>query len=178
MSGLALIMKELGFNVQGSDISNNKNIERLNKSGIKVCIGHNQKNLKKATLVVMSSAIKKNNPELLAAKKKSIPILSRADMLAELMRNKHSIAVAGSHGKTTTTSIVGSVLHSCKKDPTIVNGGIINAFSSIDNPLQSGVAHCPTDKIFPLLFILANLRCAPPISHPIKLDIFIFLLKF
>ena len=78
--------------------------------------------------VVYSSAIKKNNPEILAAKKKSIPVVTRADMLAELMRNKHSIAVAGSHGKTTTTSLVGSILQECKKDPTIVNGGIINAF--------------------------------------------------
>ena len=85
--------------------------------------------LNNANAIVYSSAIKKNNPEILAAKKKLIPIVSRADMLAELMRNKHSIAVAGSHGKTTTTSLVGSILQGCKIDPTIVNGGIINAYS-------------------------------------------------
>ena len=93
-------------------------------------MNHKKKNIINTNAIVYSSAINKNNPEILAAKKKSIPIVSRADMLAELMRNKHSIAIAGSHGKTTTTSLVGSILQGCKKDPTIVNGGIINAFSS------------------------------------------------
>ena len=129
MSGIAELMLDLGYKVQGSDIDLNQNIKRLSKKNINIFLKHNSKNVQDVNAVVFSSAIKKNNPELLAAKKKSIPILSRADMLAELMRNKHSIAVAGSHGKTTTTSIVGSILHSCKKDPTIINGGIINAFS-------------------------------------------------
>ena len=93
-----------------------------------IFLNHKAKNINNVSAVVYSSAIKKNNPEILAAKKKSIPLVTRADMLAELMRNKHSIAVAGSHGKTTTTSLVGSILQECKKDPTIVNGGIINAF--------------------------------------------------
>ena len=130
MSGIAELMFNLGYKVQGSDLNLNQNIKRLLKKNIKIFFKHNSKNIIGVKAVVFSSAIKKNNVELQAAKKKSIPIVSRADMLAELMRNKRAIAIAGSHGKTTTTSIVGSILHYCKKDPTIVNGGIINAFSS------------------------------------------------
>ena len=130
MSGIAELMLNLGYKIQGSDLYINNNIKRLQKKDIKIFFNHKAKNVINSNAVVYSSAIKKNNPEILAAKKKSIPIVSRADMLAELMRNKHSIAVAGSHGKTTTTSLVGSVLQECKIDPTIVNGGIINAFSS------------------------------------------------
>jgi UDP-N-acetylmuramate--alanine ligase len=130
MSGIAELMLNLGYKIQGSDLYINNNIKRLQKKDIKIFLNHKVKNVINSNVVVYSSAIKKNNPEILAAKKKSIPIVSRADMLAELMRNKHSIAVAGSHGKTTTTSLVGSVLQECKIDPTIVNGGIINAFSS------------------------------------------------
>ena len=130
MSGIAELMLNLGYKIQGSDLYINNNIKRLQRQDIKIFLNHKVKNVINSNVVVYSSAIKKNNPEILAAKKKSIPIVSRADMLAELMRNKHSIAVAGSHGKTTTTSLVGSVLQECKIDPTIVNGGIINAFSS------------------------------------------------
>ena len=130
MSGIAELMLNLGYKIQGSDLSINNNIIRLKRKKIKIYLNHKTKNINNANVVVYSSAIKKSNPEILAAKKKLIPIVSRADMLAELMRNKHSIVVAGSHGKTTTTSLVGSVLHECKMDPTIVNGGIINAFSS------------------------------------------------
>tara|TARA_B100000315_G_C14564445_1_gene582198 strand:- start:901 stop:2307 length:1407 start_codon:yes stop_codon:yes gene_type:complete len=130
MSGIAELMLNLGYKVQGSDLSTNNNIKKLQRRNIKIFLKHKEKNVKDVNAVVYSSAIKKNNPEILAAKKKSIPIVTRADMLAELMRDKHSIAVAGSHGKTTTTSLVGSILQECKKDPTIVNGGIINAFSS------------------------------------------------
>ena len=130
MSGIAELMIKLGYVVQGSDISNNLSIEKLIKNKIRVFFKHESKNIKNANVVVYSSAIKKNNPELIAAKKKSIPIVSRADMLAELMRTKQSIAIAGSHGKTTTTSLVGTMLQDCNMDPTIVNGGIINSFSS------------------------------------------------
>ena len=130
MSGIAELMSDLGYKIQGSDLFTNNNIKRLQKKNIKIFLNHKKKNIINTNAIVYSSAINKNNPEILAAKKKSIPIVSRADMLAELMRNKHSIAIAGSHGKTTTTSLVGSILQGCKKDPTIVNGGIINAFSS------------------------------------------------
>jgi len=129
MSGIAELMLDLGYGIQGSDISINKNIQRLRKKGIKFFIGHNKKNIKNITAAVFSSAIKKNNPELLECKKLAIPLLSRADMLAELMKSKKSIAIAGSHGKTTTTSLVGSILDYANFDPTIVNGGVINSYS-------------------------------------------------
>ena len=137
MSGIAELMLNLGYKIQGSDLIKNNNIKRLQKKNIKIFFKHKEKNINNVHAIVYSSAIKKNNPEILAAKKKSIPIVSRADMLAELMRDKHSIVVAGSHGKTTTTSLVGTILQACKKDPTIVNGGIINAFSS-NNRFGSG----------------------------------------
>jgi UDP-N-acetylmuramate--alanine ligase len=130
MSGIAELMLNLGYKIQGSDVSKNNNVERLQKKNIKVFLNHKSSNINNASVVVYSSAIKKNNPEIIAAKKKLIPIVIRADMLGELMRSKHSIAIAGSHGKTTTTSLVGSVLQGGKIDPTIINGGIINAFSS------------------------------------------------
>ena len=106
MSGLALIMKGKGFKVQGSDIANNKNIERLRKEKIKVFIGHKKQNIEKATILVISSAIKKNNPELAAAKKKQLPIYKRGEMLANIVSLTKNIVVVGSHGKTTTTSLI------------------------------------------------------------------------
>ena len=130
MSGIAELMLNLGYKIQGSDILKNNNIKRLEKRKVKIFIKHKASNIDNVNAVVYSSAIKKNNPEIIRAKKRFIPIVTRADMLAELMRNKHSIVIAGSHGKTTTTSLVGSILQQCKKDPTIVNGGIINSFSS------------------------------------------------
>ena len=117
MSGLAQIMKNMGFTVQGSDSNKNKNIERLNKSGIKVCIGHNRKNLKKATLVVISSAIKKDNKELKLARIKKLPIFKRGDMLANIVSLKKNIVITGSHGKTTTTSLVANILQEAGLDP-------------------------------------------------------------
>ena len=106
MSGLALIMKGKGFKVQGSDIANNKNIERLRKEKIKVFIGHKKQNIEKGTILVVSSAIKKNNPELLAAKKKQLPIYKRGEMLANIVSLTKNIVVVGSHGKTTTIFFV------------------------------------------------------------------------
>ena len=129
MSGIAELMFDLGYQIQGSDININPNIKRLIKRGIKFYKGHKKSNIKKISAVVYSSAIKKNNPELLKCNKLSIPLISRADMLAELMKFKKSIAIAGSHGKTTTTSLVGSMFDDAKFDPTIVNGGIINSYS-------------------------------------------------
>ena len=130
MSGIAELMKNQGYQVQGSDLSLNSNIERLKKKKIKVFLKHKPSNLKKVSLVVFSSAIKKTNPEILESKKLKLPIISRAEILGELMRYKQSIAVAGSHGKTTTTSLIGLILEKGKKDPTIVNGGIIKSFSN------------------------------------------------
>ena len=129
MSGIAELMFDLGYDIQGSDIVTNTNIKRLKKRGIKFFKGHKKSNIRKISAAVYSSAIKKNNPELLECTRLSIPLISRADMLAELMKFKKAIAVAGSHGKTTTTSLVGSMFDKANFDPTIVNGGIINSFS-------------------------------------------------
>ena len=130
MSGLALIMKGMGFKVQGSDISLNKNIERLKKEKIKIEIGHRKKNIEKATILVISSAIKRNNPEIISAKKKLLPVYKRGDMLGHMASLTKNIVVAGSHGKTTTTSLVASIFSKTKLDPTIINGGVLNSFNN------------------------------------------------
>ena len=131
MSGLALIMKGLGFKVQGSDISSNKNIERLKKNKIKVYIGHNKKNIQKSTILVISSAIKQSNSEIIKAKEKQLPIYKRGDMLAHVVSLlKRNIVVSGSHGKTTTTSLVSGIFSKAKLDPTIINGGVLNSFKN------------------------------------------------
>ena len=131
MSGLANIMKGLGFKVQGSDINLNKNIERLRKNKIKVYIGHNKKNISNSTILVISSAIKQSNKEILFAKKKNLPIYRRGDMLAHIVSLlKRNIVVAGSHGKTTTTSLISAIFSKTKLDPTIINGGVLNSFNN------------------------------------------------
>ena len=135
MSGLSLIMKGKGFKVQGSDILTNKNIDRLRKEKIKIFIGQRKQNLKNATIVVISSAIKKNNPEMIEAKRKGLPIITRGKMLAHIVSLMKNIVVVGSHGKTTTTSLVASILQKTKLDPTIINGGVIN---SIKNTARLG----------------------------------------
>ena len=135
MSGLAQIMNNMGFTIQGSDLSRNKNTERLIKSGMKVYFGHHQKNLKKATMIVISSAIKKNNKELKAAKLKKLPVFKRGEMLANIVALKKNIVVTGAHGKTTTTSLVANILVEAGLDPTVINGGVIN---SLKNNAQLG----------------------------------------
>ena len=135
MSGLAQIMNNMGFSIQGSDLTKNKSTDRLLKAGVKVHFGHNQKNLKKATMVVTSSAIKNNNNELIAARKKKLPIFKRAEMLANIVALKKNIIVTGSHGKTTTTSLVANILVEAGLDPTVINGGVIN---SLKNTAQLG----------------------------------------
>ena len=130
MSGLAQIMHNMGFVIQGSDLNNNKNIDRLINMGIKVYLGHAQKNIKKATMVVISSAIKKNNKELVAAKKRGISIFKRGEMLANIISLKKNIIITGSHGKTTTTSLVANILAEAGLDPTVINGGIINSIKN------------------------------------------------
>ena len=129
MSGLAIIMKELGFKVQGSDISTNKNIERVKQKKIKIFIGHKKQNINKSTILVISSAIKKNNPEVLFAKKRKIPIYKRGEMLANVVSLMKNVVVAGSHGKTTTTSLISNIFAHAKIDPTVINGGVLNSFS-------------------------------------------------
>ena len=130
MSGLAQIMKNMGFNIQGSDVGKNKSTSACVKVGIKVLIGHSKKNINNATIIVKSSAIKKNNIEIKEAKKKKIPIYSRAEVLADVVSLKKNIIITGSHGKTTTTSLVAKILSDQKLDPTIINGGVINSLKS------------------------------------------------
>ena len=130
MSGIAEVLANLGYAVQGSDVSDSGNVKRLRERGIKVLIGHDAGNLDGAEVIVVSSAIKRDNPELVAARAKRLPVVRRAEMLAELMRLKSCVAVAGTHGKTTTTSLVASLLDAGGFDPTVINGGIINAYGT------------------------------------------------
>ena len=130
MSGLAQIMNNMGFKIQGSDQIKNKNTISCSKFGIKVFIGHSRKNVKNATTVVRSSAIKNNNIEIKYSKQKKIPIYKRADVLSDVVSFKKNIIITGSHGKTTTTSLIAKILSDQKLDPTIINGGVINSFKS------------------------------------------------
>ena len=130
MSGIAEVLHNLGYRVQGSDIAEGANVQRLRQAGIPIAIGHAAANLGEAQVVVTSTAVKRDNPEVIAARQKFIPVVRRAEMLAELMRLKWSIAIGGTHGKTTTTSLVATVLEAAKIDPTVINGGIINAYGT------------------------------------------------
>lgn len=130
MSGIAEVLVNLGYAVQGSDASDNYNLDRLRKKGAKVSVGHKAENVDGADVVVVSSAIKRDNPELMAARERRIPVVRRAEMLAELMRLKSCVAIAGTHGKTTTTTMVATLLDAGGLDPTVINGGIINAYGS------------------------------------------------
>ncbi|MEQ8287019.1 UDP-N-acetylmuramate--L-alanine ligase [Thalassospira sp.] len=130
MSGIAEILHNLGYSVQGSDISDNANVQRLRGLGIKVFVGHEGSNVTDAKVVVISTAVKPNNPEVVAARADMIPVVRRAEMLAELMRLKAAIAVGGTHGKTTTTSLVATMLDAAGLDPTVINGGIINSYGT------------------------------------------------
>ncbi len=130
MSGIAEVMATLGYKVQGSDLAGNYNVARLRKNSIEVFIGHQAANLGEAQVVVVSSAVKPDNPELVEARSRYLPIVRRAEMLAELMRFKSCVAVGGTHGKTTTTSIVAALLDAGSFDPTVINGGIINAYGT------------------------------------------------
>ena len=130
MSGIAEVLHNLGYTVQGSDLAELANVRRLRESGIAVSIGHDAANLGNARVVVVSSAVKRDNPEVVAARARFIPVVRRAEMLAELMRLKWSVAVGGTHGKTTTTSLIAAVLEASHLDPTVINGGIINAYGT------------------------------------------------
>jgi len=130
MSGIAEVMMNLGYTVQGSDQTDSANVKRLRDKGVKISIGHSAGNLDGAQVVVISSAIKSDNPELIAARAQRLPVVRRAEMLAELMRLKSCVAIAGTHGKTTTTSMVAALLDAGGFDPTVINGGIINAYGT------------------------------------------------
>ncbi len=130
MSGIAEVLVNLGYKVQGSDVADSANVRRLRDKGVKIGIGHSAANIEGADVIVVSSAIKRDNPELAAARAQRLPVVRRAEMLAELMRLKRCIAIAGTHGKTTTTSLVAALFEAGGFDPTVINGGIINAYGS------------------------------------------------
>ncbi|NOX81901.1 MAG: UDP-N-acetylmuramate--L-alanine ligase [Alphaproteobacteria bacterium] len=130
MSGIAEVMHNLGYEVRGSDVADSANVQRLREKGIKIEIGHSPDHVKGAGAVVISTAIRRDNPEAAAARARHIPVVRRADMLAELMRLKWTVSVAGTHGKTTTTSMIAALLDEAKLDPTVINGGIINAYGA------------------------------------------------
>src|SRR5690348_4208381 len=130
MSGIAEVLANLGYTVTGSDVADSANVKRLRDKGITVAIGHKAENVDGADVIVVSTAIKRDNPELVAARAKRLPVVRRAEMLAELMRLKSCVAIAGTHGKTTTTSMVAALLDAGDLDPTVINGGIINAYGT------------------------------------------------
>jgi UDP-N-acetylmuramate--alanine ligase len=130
MSGIAEVLSNLGYTVQGSDAAEGGNVIRLREKGVKAFVGHKAENIEGAEVVVVSTAIKPDNPELMAARAQRIPVVRRAEMLAELMRLKSCVAIAGTHGKTTTTTMVATLLDAGGFDPTVINGGIINAYGS------------------------------------------------
>ncbi len=130
MSGIAEILHHLGYKVQGSDIAENANVRRLREKGISIAIGHKAENLGEAGVVITSSAVKKDNPEVLAAREALLPVVRRAEMLGELMRLKWSVGVGGTHGKTTTTSMMASLFDEAGLDPTVINGGIMGAYGT------------------------------------------------
>src|SRR5574339_389586 len=130
MSGIAEVLVNLGYSVTGSDVADSANVKRLRDKGVKVAIGHKAENIDGADVVVVSTAIKRDNPELAAARAKRLAVVRRAEMLAELMRLKNTVAVAGTHGKTTTTSMVATLLDAGGVDPTVINGGIIESYGS------------------------------------------------
>jgi UDP-N-acetylmuramate--alanine ligase len=130
MSGIAEVLHNLGYTVQGSDAADSANVKRLREKGITIHIGHQASNLGDAEVIVVSTAIRRDNPELMAARERRLPVVRRAEMLAELMRLKTCVAIAGTHGKTTTTSLVATLLVAGHFDPTVINGGIINAYGT------------------------------------------------
>ena len=130
MSGIAEVLHTLGYAVQGSDIADGANVRRLREAGIPVAIGHAAQNVANAQVVVVSTAVQRDNPEVMDARARLIPVVRRAEMLAELMRLRWAIAIGGTHGKTTTTSLVACLLEGAGMDPTVINGGIINAYGS------------------------------------------------
>jgi len=146
MSGIAEIMKNLGYSITGSDQASNSNVKRLKKNGIKIFLGHKPSNISNASLIVHSSAIPENNCEIVSGRKQKIPIIGRSEMLRELMRMKKTITVSGSHGKTTTVSLIAAIFDYAKHDPTVINGGIINSYGSNTKLGKSDLMLVETDE--------------------------------
>src|SRR5512135_2217788 len=164
MSGIAEVLLNLGYRVSGSDLTESETTLRLRNLGAEVCLGHRAENLKEADVVVTSSAVRKDNPEVRAAHERLIPVIPRAEMLAELMRMKHGIAVAGTHGKTTTTSMIATVLAQAGLDPTAVIGGRLNRFGSNAKLGQGDLLVAEADesdgsflKLSPTIAIVTNI---------------------
>ncbi|MGA1862971.1 UDP-N-acetylmuramate--L-alanine ligase [Deferribacter thermophilus] len=168
MSGIAEVLHNIGFTISGSDIALNKNVEKLKSLGVQVFIGHSAENVKDVDVVVYSSAIKMDNPELIAAKEKHIPVIKRGEMLAELTRLKRSITVSGSHGKTTTTSLIAHIFIEANLDPTIVIGGRLNS-SGKNAVLGKGdyfiCESDESDKSFLLLYPTINVVTNIDLEH-------------
>ncbi len=165
MSGLALVLKNLGFEISGSDIKKTPLTEFLKKNGIKVYYSHSKENIKGVELVIFSSAIPPSNPELICAKELGIPVIPRAEMLGELMRMKYSIAVSGTHGKTTTTSLIAHILEYAKKDPTVIIGGKILSMDSGAKLGKGDYLVCEADEsdgsflmLFPTIVVVTNIE--------------------
>ena len=165
MSGIAEVLYSKGHKIQGSDISENINVKRLKKKGIKIFIGHSKKNLEGVNILVISTAIKNNNTELRFAKKNKILIYKRSDMLAALMKYQETIAVSGSHGKTTTTSLISSVLENANFDPTTIIGGIVNKYKSTTRIGKSNWMVVEADEsdgsfvnLFPKIAVITNMN--------------------
>jgi UDP-N-acetylmuramate--alanine ligase len=165
MSGLALVLKNLGFEISGSDINKTALTEFLKEKGIKVYYEHSEKNIKNADVVIYSSAIPPSNPELVYAKNLGIPVIPRAEMLGELMRIKYSIAVSGTHGKTTTTSLIAHILELAKKDPTVIIGGRILSMNSGAKLGKGDYLVCEADEsdksflmLFPTIAVVTNIE--------------------
>ena len=130
MSGIAEILHEMGYQVQGSDLGDNANVVRLREKGINIAIGQTAENIAEASILVISTAIRPDNPEVMEARRRFLPVVHRSEMLGELMRLRFSVAIAGTHGKTTTTSLVATLLDAGGIDPTVINGGIITGWGS------------------------------------------------
>lgn len=164
MSGIADVMLTMGYQVQGSDVSESANVERLRARGVKVFIGHNPENVAGAGTVIISSAIRRDNPEVQAARAAGIPVVRRSNMLAEITRLKYTVCIAGTHGKTTTTSLVACLLDSAGIDPTVINGGIIHAYGSNYKAGESDWMVVESDesdgtftKLYPTCAIVTNI---------------------
>src|SRR3989344_1866169 len=173
MSGIAEIMLRIGYTVQGSDAKASANTERLEKLGAKIFIGHEGSQVEGASAVVYSTAVKPDNPEMQAARERRLPLVRRAEMLAELMRLQFSVAVGGTHGKTTTTSMIASLLDAGGLDPTVVNGGIINAYGT-NAKVGSGdwivVEADESDGTFLKLKYTCDAVTRPPAPPPMRFD--------
>ncbi|MEQ9504667.1 MAG: UDP-N-acetylmuramate--L-alanine ligase [Hyphomonas sp.] len=164
MSGIADVMLTMGYQVQGSDVADSANVERLRARGVKIFIGHKPENVLGAGTVIISSAIKRDNPEVQAARATGIPVVRRANMLAEITRLKYTVCVAGTHGKTTTTSLVACLLDGAGIDPTVINGGIIHAYGSNYKAGESDWIVVESDesdgtftKLYPTCAIVTNI---------------------